>query len=552
MSFKKRFGVSFVALLAICGVVCSSLVSNGVKASADSKKNSNKSHTVSTSQKKSNEKVITSDADITVDMLSEQLGKSTGTIVTKIGSTSQMLDYLQKRDNFYKPTLPIRISSVDNSKLKYFPEIADQGELNSCTAWATVYYQYSYTVNKQLKRDGKLPENTFSPTWVYNMINESENDGTYYSDAMAFLSEIGAVPTTMVPSENQYLGNNVRDTHAIKENWIEASKYRISEFYSIDLKNREYDTVFHCNTDVDLDTIKKALATGEVLSATTYSSKWIKQTIQASDYVKENNKYLGEKIITMCNTPDYGAHRVTIVGYNDDIWVDINENGCIEKGEKGAFKIANSWGSNSDNNGFVWMSYDALNRVSSLRDEGNVYLNSIDREAGLFDVVGFKVDLDSSDSDCMLALDLETDNAGEVHVNIVAKDKVTGAEVGNFNPIPFKYSSTIYNLGVTGFRGYGMDNTRGEFYIDLGHVVEGLTKDTIDNYNWEITLADTIYDASALKANSAKIYIVSQDRYIDTALRVPMTMDTQTLKVYYGNENKTEVVNEVYEPEAVG
>ena len=77
-------------------------------------------------------------------------------------------------------------------------------------------------------------------------------------------------------------------------------------------------------------------------------------------------------------------------------------------------------------------------------------------------------------------------------------------------------------------------------------------RDTIDNYNWEITLADTIYDASALKANSAKIYIVSQDRYIDTALRVPMTMDTQTLKVYYGNENKTEVVNEVYEPEAVG
>ncbi len=554
MSFKKKFGVSFIAFLAICGVVVTPLISNGIKASADSKKNSNvsnKTQTVVTANKKA-DKVVTSDADISIDMLSEQLGRSTGTTVTKIGSTTQMLDYLKNRNNFYKPNLPIRITSVDNSKLKYFPKIADQGSLNSCTAWATVYYQFSYTVNKQLKRDGKLDENTFSPTWVYNMINEGENQGTFYSDAMTVLAEIGAVPMTLVPSQNQELGNNVRDCHATKENWIEASKYRVSEFYNIDLKNREFNTIVTCNTDVDLDTVKKALATGEVLSATTYSSKWVKQTIKANDYVKENSKYIGEKIITMCNTPDYGAHRVTIVGYNDDIWVDINENGCIESGEKGAFKIANSWGENSDNDGFVWMSYDALNIQSSLRDEGNVHLNGVNRDAGLFDIIGFKVDVDSSDSDCLLALDLETDNAEQVHVNIAVKDKTTGEEINNYNPAPFKYSSTIYNLGVSGFRGYGNENNKGEFYIDLGNVVDGLTKDKIDNYDWEITVADTVYDASNLKVNGVKIYIVSENRYIDTALRVPMTMDTQTLKIYYGTENKTEVLNDVYEPEAVG
>lgn len=35
---------------------------------------------------------------------------------------------------------------------------------------------------------------------------------------------------------------------------------------------------------------------------------------------------------------------MTLVGYNDNIWVDINGNGIVDNGEKGAFKIANSWG----------------------------------------------------------------------------------------------------------------------------------------------------------------------------------------------------------------
>ena len=35
---------------------------------------------------------------------------------------------------------------------------------------------------------------------------------------------------------------------------------------------------------------------------------------------------------------------MTIVGYDDDIWYDINEDGKVQEGEKGAFKVANSWG----------------------------------------------------------------------------------------------------------------------------------------------------------------------------------------------------------------
>lgn len=554
MSFKKRFGVSFVALVAICGVVVAPLMSNGFKAKADQANEPSVSAqqvvNKDNNQPTLNGKVITSDADITVDMLTKQLSQSSGTTVTKIGSTSDMLNYIKNRDSFYKPQLPIRITAVDNSTLKYFPKIANQGSIGSCTAWATVYYQFSYAVNKALNRDGKLEENTFSPMWVYNMINEGIDNGTFYSDAMTVLAEVGAVPYTSVPSYTVNRADNITNINATKENWIEASKYRVSEFYHIDLYNRDIDTVFTCNTDVDLETIKKALATGEVLTGTTYSDKWIKDTIKSNEYVSENNKYLGESIITMCNNESYGAHRITIVGYNDDIWVDINQNGSIEKGEKGAFKIANSWGENSDNNGFVWMSYDALNRVSSLSDTGNVGLNGDNREAGLFDVIGFKVDVDGSDSDCFLALDLETTNADEIHVNVVATDKTTGEEVGNFNPVPFRYSNTIYNLGQNGIN--GSMNNKGQFYIDLGNVVQGLTKDTIDNYDWKITIVDLEKDTNYLNVNGAKIYVASEDRYIETALRVPMPINGKSLVVCYGTINQTEVLNEICEPEAVG
>jgi len=56
---------------------------------------------------------------------------------------------------------------------------------------------------------------------------------------------------------------------------------------------------------------------------------------------------------------------MTIVGYNDNIWCDINENGNVDSGEKGAIKIANSWG-NWSNGGFAWVAYDALSNYTAV------------------------------------------------------------------------------------------------------------------------------------------------------------------------------------------
>lgn len=56
---------------------------------------------------------------------------------------------------------------------------------------------------------------------------------------------------------------------------------------------------------------------------------------------------------------------MTIVGYNNNITCDINGDGTISACERGAFKVANSWGSNWKNDGYVWVMYDALNEESA-------------------------------------------------------------------------------------------------------------------------------------------------------------------------------------------
>ena len=127
---------------------------------------------------------VNTDANISTDLLQDTL---TNAAVVDINSTNQLLKYLVN-PSYWNKFKVFRPSEVDNSNSKYFPPIINQGSLNSCTTWSTVYYQMSYAVNKELNRDGKLIENQFSPTWIYNMANEGENKGNFYADILKILS----------------------------------------------------------------------------------------------------------------------------------------------------------------------------------------------------------------------------------------------------------------------------------------------------------------------------------------------------------------------------
>ncbi len=260
--------------------------------------------------------------------------------------------------------------SVNLSTSKYFPEIGNQ-QGNSCTAWATTYYQFTYQVAKLNNWDAKKDNSkVFSPKYIWNYLNGGSNKGTNREESYKILQSQGALRLTEFPPDDEelsfdwYRGSNETEIKALRN----ALKTRISKYYyynfaSIDDNN---PTPITCNKDTDLNHMKTLLNNGYVLSVSTDCKNW--------NFEKCVNK---EQCIISGERTD-GAHALTIVGYNDAIECDWNKNGITEDYEKGAFLVANSWGTDAEkhNNGYVWLMYDALNEKSA---SGDKRLNTANR-----------------------------------------------------------------------------------------------------------------------------------------------------------------------------
>ena len=471
---------------------------------------------------------------LSIDMLDQQLE---GSDVVELKNSKAVMRYLQLAKEEILTGDGDNKSSVDNSTSKYFPPIGNQGVLSTCTVWSTVYYQMSYAINKELDRDGKLDENIMSPYWVYSMINNGKDIGTYYTDALIVLSKIGAVSLKSVPIEStkEDIMTNIK---AKKENWLEARNNKVKEYYTIKLGNEnieteESQTIITSPDDSNLDPIKKALLGGEILTATTYASCWQTERISSNKAAPENDNYKNEVIITRCDKKSELAHRITIVGYNDKIWVDVNKDGKAQKGEFGAFKIANSYGETKDNKGFIWMAYDAVNLISSVDTNPKYSLKSDNRKDGLFDVIGFNVDVDTTDDNAFLELEFSSDNAKSIQVNIKAEEKETG-KVFEYAAVPFSNSNLLQNVGTYNLNGDNIEGRKGVFDIDLCNVVNGIMPKDIDKYNWEISVMDSTEDSSVVKVNKARFYNATTDKYLNTSVKQPIELDTTNIVITRG------------------
>ena len=469
------------------------------------------------------------EGQLTIDMLDQQLEN---TDIVKLKNSKAVMRYLQLEDKEVLTGEGNIKSEVDNSNSKYFPPIGNQGSLSTCTAWSTVYYQMSYALNKELDRDGKKTENIMSPYWVYSMINNGESIGTYYSDALKILSEIGAVSLKTVPLETS-TSDIITNIKAKKENWIEARGNKIKEYYNVNIGDGEAETLITSPDDSNLDAIKRALAGGEILTATTYASCWKTEKIVSSKDAPGNAKYLNEVIVSRCDYNSEIAHRVTIVGYNDNIWVDVNKDGKAQKGEFGAFKIANSYGDMKDNKGFIWMAYDAVNYVSSVDTNPNFPLKSSNRKDGLFCIIGFNVDVDTADDNAFLEMEFSTDNAKSINLNIKAENKKT-SEIYEYAPVPFSNSNLMQNIGSYNINGEAINGKVGVFDINLSNVVPGIRPEKIDEYNWEILVNDSTEDKSVVKVNSSKFYNATTKEYMDTSLKQPIELESTDIVITRG------------------
>ena len=240
---------------------------------------------------------------------------------------------------------------VDNSKLPYFPPIRSQSPLGSCTSFATVYTQLSYMnafQNNLDIRDNSNNTDKFSPKWAYNMANGGSDSGSSFSSNYRILERHGACTWAEFPYDSDYLAWCMNTSV-----WRNALNVRINPTQSVQ----------YVSSDSGIVLVKELLMNGYILAFGTYIRSWQLTNITDDPLTPEDDSEVGKRIGYWLNGQE-GPHAMVIVGYNDAIWTDINGNGLVDPGEKGAFRIANSWGDSTWDAGFVWLAYDALRSVS--------------------------------------------------------------------------------------------------------------------------------------------------------------------------------------------
>jgi C1A family cysteine protease len=250
-------------------------------------------------------------------------------------------------------------AAVDNSTLKYFPPIRSQGSFGSCGVYSGTYYAMTYmnALARDLDAKNGGDANRFSPKWTYNMVNGGDyaNGSWYY-----WAYEIGQKHGCATFAEFPYNGStsdpaNYRAWSMDPTVWRNAISRRFDQFGYVD----------GTNTDYGIEQVKQLLVNGYILNIPTYISSWQWKTIGNDPATTADDAFAGKNCAYWVNGTN-GYHGMTVVGYNDNIWVDINGNGVVDPGEKGAFRIANSWGTSWGEGGFAWMAYDALKNPSAV------------------------------------------------------------------------------------------------------------------------------------------------------------------------------------------
>ncbi len=288
---------------------------------------------------------------------------ATGTTVTATPDTTEKETPTPTPTPTPEPTpLP---SSSSLLGTKHVPPIDSQGSIGSCSSQSVTYTQFTIAVSQYVNNVMKNTEwdpssgnknYIFSPksTFVYS------GAGTQYN--YDILTDQGALPLSL--STFKKSGEASINDDPLSRSWdsakgvmAKALRYRLSNYEEVEFDSYDYDFKTE-RGQLHLERIKRAIYEGNAVSVCGWSSYW--------EYTKVENPgtlaRVGDGVIWAgwkYDGQSDGNHAVAFVGYDDEITVTVSG---VKM--KGAFLVANSWGSSYHNNGYVWMMYDSLNRVS--------------------------------------------------------------------------------------------------------------------------------------------------------------------------------------------
>ena len=375
-------------------------------------------------------------------------------------------------------------SAVDLSTSPYFPEIENQGQVGCCVAMSEVYYQFTYEMNKSMNVPSTR-DNVFSPYAIYNMFDtDNGSGGIQISECYDVLKDYGGLLwkdlNFDISTDNSY-------AYAYNTIWAKRSNYRISETNTLDTNNY---------TD-KINYLKKALVNEKVVSATTISRNWKLGTIQDSSNGSSNHLLAGERIIYDMAPADAG-HRITFVGYDDNIWFDSDHDGEVDEGEMGAFKFANSWSEAWGNKGYCWMTYASIKSNPSIA-----------KDLSTINVMSY-----NSDSDIKLLVDMNSDMLADSTLTLTAYSKYSDEKFSK-SLAPF---TTYYDVSksVQTYRSFSTYNNRGILAYDLDMLIPDMNSDNFNNYYYELNVSDKGRYEGTTTLNSAYIYDYNRSMKVGT------------------------------------
>ena len=421
-------------------------------------------------------------------------------------------------------TLP---KSVDLSQTKYFPPIGSQGGLGSCATFSAVHYQMSYEVNKNRDVAATI-ENTRSPQIVYNFISAGSNEGTTHIQNFSFLTYFGAPTYKEVP----YSDADQMNWFANDGVWREGIRARLDEYFMLDNIGLQ-DSQITSPDDSDLVAYKTALNDGKIVGYSTYVSSWVCTKLKQNANAPENAKFKDQECVIV-RDGSAGPHGMAIVGYNDDIWCDVNNNDKVDAGEMGAFKIVNSWGDGYANGGFSWVAYDALNEVSAVQ-------GGPAKRVPIFDAVRIINARDYNDlSDMYIQYTLNTADRTQHNVFLTAEKDGTINRYQMFLGCGGWHANAA-NLGAFDGTDVACDGT---FVCPLDNIVKDFTYEDFESYNWSIEFEDVKKDSVPVIVKDVRLVDeVNGNNYVVTK-NVPCSLDAN--KVSYDLKATTESNKVIY------
>ena len=388
-------------------------------------------------------------------------------------------------------------SQVDLSQTPYFPPIDSQMGVGSCYAWSSVYYQYTYEANK-LNGIATTAQNAYSPAFVFNFRSGGLNKGGTCTDVYEFLKEHGSLRMEDMP---------VRSTNG--SSWINGSNYDYSWSTNTDamidalhtrVSGHDAVTISSVGTEITgpqddaLNEIKQRLADGQMACIRVTGFEWDygtrtqKTANGKTAYIYADGKY--EYVAYRAEDADSG-HGMTVVGYDDSVWYDFNGNGQVEDAELGAFKVANSWGTDYYNDGFIWVMYDALNGETAVSGNWEAYetgtrIPIFDRGVyvnGQYNVNAFYfITVENKDVYYVGQLDVTSERAHTLDVDLGRNNP--GSPVNTFRTV---FDNPVYANAYVPYTGTLVFD-----YADLCSPIG----DHISGYNWLVDLYGNYSSAS--------------------------------------------------------